>query len=126
MVRDWSGARAWSQHTLDEIEKGTYGWQDKQVIQIERMQHALIATNISQGRPQNSRDERANPCRDFNGERGCAHPGHHGTGAGRFMHICAYCYNQTGCHITTHGRYACIRKDVDSGYRPRVSAKNGQ
>ena len=127
MARDWSGARGWSQQTLDDIEKGTYTWDDWQLIQLERMKHAInTPRNPQSGIAQ--KDDRVLPCRDFNGERGCTHSAHHGTAPSRFMHVCSYCYAQTSRLITTHGKIACIRRDVDNGVhnpRVRVGSKNG-
>ena len=124
LYRDWASARAWSQETLDEIEKGSYSWEDRQHIQWERLRHAVDASRPAPEGPRAVREDRANPCRDFNGDRGCTHPTHHGTHPLRFMHICAYCYNQTSRHITTHCRATCIRRDVDSGHRQKGFSKN--
>ena len=126
LARDWGCARAWSQDTLDDIEKGAYTWQDQHLIQLDRIKHALGAKSQHDAQTQQSREERVTPCREFNGERGCINPTHHGPAHNRFMHICAYCYMQTGRHIYTHGKTACIRKDVDGGVRQKGFSKNGQ
>ena len=126
LARDWAHARQWSQDTLDEIEKGTYTWQDQHIIQFERLRSALTCRQASAGHGSQEREERVTPCRDFNGDRGCDKRGHHGAAPYKFFHICAYCYAQTGRHISTHGRAACFRKDVDSGNKQRGFSKNGQ
>ena len=39
--REWAASRAWSQKTPDEIEAGSYMWQDTQIIQLDRVQKAI-------------------------------------------------------------------------------------
>ena len=126
LARDWTCAREWSQETLDEIEKGSYTWEDQHIIQMERIKNALAAARSNPKPP--AREDRPQPCRDFNGERGCTFPTHHGTGHARALHACTYCLTQTGRQITTHGRATCIRREVDAGVREpsqRNFSKNG-
>ena len=131
LLRDWPAARSWSQNTLDEIEKGTYSWQDTYTIQMERLSHAI---NAARPTPQHhgERAEREVACREFNGDRGCSHGGpnrHHSSGNIKHIHVCSYCMGQ-GAGRHPHSRLSCIRRDTDNGIPPppprRVYPKNGQ
>ena len=133
LKRDWVVVRAWSQNTLDEIEKGTYSWQDLQTVQMERLSHALNAKSEYRGLTGGQvmeKYDRELPCRNFNGEKGCVHGGpgrNHTQGSVRYIHSCSYCMGQ-GAGRHPHPRTTCIRRDTDNGLPPPVrrnQSKNG-
>ena len=133
LKRDWQAVRGWSQAVLDDIEKGSYNWADTQLIQIERLNHAVnyqrAAGTVNTGPPHSyNLGERTEgePCRDYNSDRGCHLGKTHGSGANRQIHSCTYCYTQTGKYGSAprhcyHDVSHCRRREADMGQAPATT-----
>ena len=113
MKRDWPMVRRWSQATLDDIEKGKYGWEDRHQIQWERLNHAVLQVkHIPPTQPrQEQRDMCEIPCRDFNSMMGCINNRSHLGRNVQFVHVCSLCIAQTGDRAH-HSAVACPRRDT--------------
>ena len=106
-VMDWPSVRRWSHATFDDVEKGEYAWSDRQIIRLERMQHAIMA---ARSRPphQQIQERRDIPCRDYNSPSGCPNTSSHQGRNVVFVHTCSQCFSAG--ERSQHPAYTCPRR----------------
>ena len=115
MQRPWPAVRRWSQFIWDGVEKGTFRWNDYQIIQNHRVCIALTAVGAAGTGNNNTQvTQREYVCRDFQTRAGCRHRTSHMDGDIKLLHVCAFC----DCVARTcyHSALACAKK---MNYPPR-------
>ena len=126
--RLWADVLKWSQEVWDGVERGDFGWDDKQLIHNLKLDLALANGHQGQGHSQGQGHGRSsnsnyqngpqganhNLCKEFNSARGCNKASHHQGQGGKVWHFCTYCdANRNGQF--THSVINCNNKFRDGG-----------
>lgn len=131
--RPWPAVRRWSQYIWDAIESGAMTWDDKELIQEERVHICLTSATQQGGQGPQYGNRKANTnqeivCRAYNSRGGCQFRDSHNDGGVYAMHICSYC-DSVG-RMCSHPVKECerrithARQDYGSG-RNRYSNGHG-
>lgn len=95
LERPWQAVRRWTQFVWDSVESGAFGWEDRDIIQEERvrlcMTSAYTSSNAKLGDTRRQSPPTQVICRAYNTRMGCSHRESHGDVHVWENHACSYC-----------------------------------